>query len=41
MSSSRLPVLFFPLNFARHLVGVADEDLMGVLTGDGVEGESG
>lgn len=41
ISSSRLPVFFFPLNFARHFVGVTDKDLMGVLTGDGVEGDAG
>jgi len=38
ISSSRLPLLFFPLDLARLFVGEGGFDLTGVLMGDGVVG---
>lgn len=39
ISSSRLPLLFFPIVFARPFVGEGGFDLTGVPMGDGVVGE--
>lgn len=39
ISSRRLPLLFFPLVFARPFFGEGGIDLTGVLMGDGVVGE--
>lgn len=39
ITSSRLPLLFFPLVFTRPFDGEGGVDLTGVLMGDGVLGE--